>query len=109
MAQNPFYWVTIDLWSQVPPLPHSTLIKHHSILAFHRVREAIAVGKIPESYGKMFGEKPKKTRTQLVAGDLRENDLSDFCDQEQIKQYKTIVGQLIGFLDWGDLTLQYMA
>ena len=23
-------------------LPHSTLTKHHSILAFHRVREAIA-------------------------------------------------------------------
>ena len=43
----------------------------------------------------MFGEKPKKTRTQLVAGDHPEIDLSEFYDQEQIKQYQTIVGQLV--------------
>ena len=53
------------------------------------------VGKILESYEKMFGEKPKKTRTPLVPGDHPENDLSDFCDQDQIKEYQTIVGQLI--------------
>ena len=43
----------------------------------------------------MFGEKPKKTRTPLVAGDHLEIDISEFCDQDQIKQYQTIVGQLI--------------
>ena len=51
--------------------------------------------KILESYKKMFGNKPKKTRTPLVAGDHPENDLSEFCDQDQIKQHQTIVGQLI--------------
>ena len=30
-----------------------------------------------------------------MAGDHPENDLSEFCDQEQIRQYQTIVGQLI--------------
>ena len=29
---------------------------------------------------------PKKTRKPLVAGDHPENDLSDFCDQDQIKE-----------------------
>ena len=53
------------------------------------------VGKILQSYEKMYGEKPKKTRTPLVAGDHPENDLSDYCDQDQIKEYHTIVGQQI--------------
>ena len=39
--------------------------------------------------------KPKKTRMPLVAGGHPETDLSDFCDQDKIKQYQTIVGQLI--------------
>ena len=43
----------------------------------------------------MFGSKPNKTRTSLVAGDHPENVLSEFCDQDLIKQYQTIVGQLI--------------
>ena len=30
-----------------------------------------------------------------MAGDHPENDLSDFCNQDQTKQYQTIVGQLI--------------
>ena len=51
--------------------------------------------KILESYKKMFGNKPKKTRTPLVAGDHPQNDLSEFSDQDQIKQHQTIVGQLI--------------
>ena len=37
-------------------------------------------------------EKPKKTRTTLVAGHHPENDLSDFHDQDPIKEYQTIVG-----------------
>ena len=42
------------------------------------------VDKILESYEKMFGEKPKKTRTPLVAGDHPEIVLSEFCDQNKI-------------------------
>ena len=30
-----------------------------------------------------------------MAGDHPEIDLSDSCDQDQIKQYQTIVGQLL--------------
>ena len=43
----------------------------------------------------MLGEKPKKTRAPLVAGDHSENDLCYFCDQDQIKEHQTIVGHLI--------------
>ena len=43
----------------------------------------------------MFGENPKKTRTPLIVGDHPENDLSAFCNQDQIKENQTIVGQLI--------------
>ena len=53
------------------------------------------IDKILESHEKVFGEKPKKTRTPLVPGDHQEIDLSEFCDQDQIKQYQTIVGHLI--------------
>ena len=53
------------------------------------------VEKILESYENTLGEKPKKTKTPLVGGDHPESDISDFCDQDQIKQYQTIVGQLI--------------
>ena len=30
-----------------------------------------------------------------MAGDHTESDLSEFCNQDEIKQYQTIVGQLI--------------
>ena len=63
------------------------------------------VGKILESYEKMLGEKPKKTRTPLAAGDHTEIDLSEFCDQDKTKQYQTIIGQLIWSSGLGDLTL----
>ena len=53
------------------------------------------VEKILESYEKTFGEKPKKSRTPLVGGDHPESDISEFCNQDQIKQYQTIVGQHI--------------
>ena len=44
---------------------------------------------------KIFGKKPKKARPLLEPRDHPENDLSEFCDQDQIKQYQTIVGRLI--------------
>ena len=50
------------------------------------------VEKILESYEKTFWRETKKTKTTLVGGDHPE---SDFCDEDQIKQYQTIVGQLI--------------
>ena len=53
----------------------------------------------------MFGEKPKKTRTPLVAGDHPETDLSEFCDQDQIKQYQQIIGQLIWITGLGRLDI----
>ena len=58
----------------------------------------------------MFGEKPKKTRTPLVAGDHPENHLSDFCDQDQIKEYQTTVGQVIWLsgLGWFDIAVHVM-
>ena len=43
------------------------------------------VGKILESNEKMLGEKPKKPGTPPVAGDHPEIDLSEFCDQDQLK------------------------
>ena len=43
----------------------------------------------------MFGSEPRNTRTPLMTGDHPENELSEFRDQEQIKQYQTIVRQLI--------------
>ena len=49
------------------------------------------VDKILASYEKMFGEKLKKFRTPLVAGDHPETDLSEFCDQDQIKQYQQLL------------------
>ena len=67
------------------------------------------VEKLMESYEKMFREKPKKTRTPLVARDHPENDISVSCNQDQIKEYQTIVGQLIWLSGWGDLILQYMS
>ena len=53
------------------------------------------VDKILEPYEKMFGEKLKKARPPLEARDHTENDYSEFCDQDQIKQYQTTVGQLV--------------
>ena len=53
------------------------------------------VEKILESYENTFGEKPKKTKAPLEGGDHPESDTYDFGDQNQTKQYQTIVGQLI--------------
>ena len=40
-----------------------------------------------------------------MAGDHPESDQSDFCDQDQIKQYQTIVGQLIWLSGLGRLDI----
>ena len=36
-----------------------------------------------------------------MGGDHPESDTSDFCDQDQTKQYQTIVGQLIWLAELG--------
>ena len=46
-----------------------------------------------ESLLKKYLNHMKKNRTSLMAGDHPESDLSDFCNQDQSKQYQTIVGQ----------------
>ena len=48
--------------------------------------------------------------TPLMAGDHPESDLSDFCNQDQIKQYQTIVGQLIWLSGLGrfDIAVHFM-
>ena len=52
------------------------------------------VSKIIESYEKMFSTRLKKARPPLEAGDHPERDLSDFCNEEEFKQYQTLIGQL---------------
>ena len=59
------------------------------------------IDNILKYYEKIFGEKPKKTRTSLVAGYYPKTRLSEFDDQDQIKQYLTTVGQLIWFTGLG--------
>ena len=44
------------------------------------------VEEILESYEKMFGSKPRQTRTLLMAGEHSKNDQSEYCDQDPIKQ-----------------------
>ena len=52
------------------------------------------MSKIIESYERMFPTKPKKARPPLEAGDHPEQDQSDFCNEEEVKQYQTLIGQL---------------
>ena len=42
LVPNPFYFGDNRSVVTSAPLPHSTLTKRHNILAFHRVRKAIA-------------------------------------------------------------------
>ena len=59
------------------------------------------VEKILESYEKPLEKNQRRPRQPLVGGDHPESDISDFCDQDQTKQYQTIVGQLIWFAGLG--------
>ena len=58
------------------------------------------VSKILESYKKIFEEKPKTTqrRTYLT-----------FVIKIKSKNTEQLLENQFGFLDWGDLTLQYMS
>ena len=59
------------------------------------------VGEIVESYERMLSTNPKKARPPLEAGDHPELDQSDFCNEEEIKQYQTLIGQLQWLISHG--------
>ena len=59
------------------------------------------VNKILESYERMFKEKPRKSRPPLEGGDHPELDTSELCDEHQIKQFQTLIGQLQWLISLG--------
>ena len=63
------------------------------------------VSKIIESYERMFSTKPKKVRTCQEAGDHAKLDQSDFCNEEEIMQYQTLIGQLQWLISLGRLDI----
>jgi len=42
----------------------------------------------------MFGERPKKITAPLEKGDHPELDLSDFCNEDDIAKYQSLIGAL---------------
>ena len=52
------------------------------------------VAMIFEYYERMFGEKLKKSKCPLEAGDYLELDRSDFCSEHVTSQYQNLIGQL---------------
>ena len=70
------------------------------------------VNKIPESYERMFKEKPRKPRPPLEGGDHPELDTPELCDDHQTKQFQTLIGQLDSFnglFHWVILILLFMS
>ena len=59
------------------------------------------VNKIPESYERMFKEKPRKSSPPLEGGDHPELDASELCDEHQTKQFQTLIGQLQWLISLG--------
>ena len=59
------------------------------------------VSKSIESYERMFSTKPKKAKPPLEAADHPELHQSDFCNEEEIKQYQTLIGQLQWLISLG--------
>ena len=54
----------------------------------------------------MFKEKPRKSRPPLEGGDHPELDTSELCDDHQIKQFQTLIGQLQWLISLGHVTLK---
>uniref|UniRef100_A0A7S2YRE1 Reverse transcriptase Ty1/copia-type domain-containing protein n=1 Tax=Entomoneis paludosa TaxID=265537 RepID=A0A7S2YRE1_9STRA len=59
------------------------------------------IEKMVDSYEQMFGTKPKKMKTPLEKGDHPEIDDSELLDEEGIKKYLTMVGQLQWLISLG--------
>ena len=49
----------------------------------------------------MFSGRPKKIRTPLKAAYHPELDTTEFCDDKEIKQYQTLIGQLKWLISLG--------
>ena len=69
------------------------------------------VNKILESFGRMFKEKPRKSRPPLEGGDHPELDTSELCDEHQTKQFQTLIGQLQWLISLGrfDIAVHVMS
>ena len=69
------------------------------------------VNKILESFERMFKEKPRKSRPPLEGGDHPELDTSELCDEHQIKQFQTLIGQLQWLISLGrfDIAVHVMS
>ena len=69
------------------------------------------VNKILESYERMFKEKPRKSRPTLEGGDHPELDTSELCDDQQTKQFQTLIGQLQWLISLGrfDIAVHVMS
>ena len=50
-----------------------------------------------------FGSKPKKARPPLEESDHPELDTSELCNDEEIRQYQTLIGQLMWTVTLGRL------
>ena len=75
--------------------PDGTLVADHSKY----------VETILEAYEHTFGSKPKKARPPLEESDHPELDTSDLCDDEQIRQYQTLIRQLVWAITLGRLDI----
>ena len=59
----------------------------------------------------MFKEKPRKSRPPLEGGNHPELDTSELCDENQTKQFQTLIGQLQWLISLGcfDLAIHVMS
>ena len=56
----------------------------------------------------MLGEKPKRSKPPLEAGDCPELDTSDSCTEHETSQYQTLIGQLQWLTALGRLDIQVL-
>ena len=52
------------------------------------------VENILKSYQRMFGEVYRKARTPLIPLDQPDLDTTEFCGEEEVKHFQTLIGQL---------------
>ena len=56
-----------------------------------------------------FGSKPKKARPPLEESDHPELDTSELCNDEEIRQYQTLIGQLMWTVTLEGLALLHLS
>ena len=74
-------------------------------LMVHLWQTAKYVTKIQEAYEWTFGSKPKKGRPPLEESDHPGLDTSELCNNEQIRQYLTLIRQLMWAVTLGRLAI----